>query len=120
MSNVNFLIYCSGHDRKGDGAWMIQNETAEISYITAFDLLKIIRLNSILFNMVSQFFGSIKNLIISDSCYSGNYINELSPIPLLSDKITILASCSNTELSFDTSNSGNFTNALIAKNNQQQ
>jgi hypothetical protein len=125
MSKTNLLVYYTGHGRKDDGAWMIQNNTTECSYLSPSMLLMRSKglIDSPFRLMMNLSFGSINNLIIiSDSCYSGNFIKNFvfNTLPGLREKITILTSCSNIELSFDTSNGGVFTNALIANNTQEK
>ena len=121
----NLLIYYSGHGRRDDGAWCIQNGSDDAKVLRPVDLLN--TGSDLRGSLLALLFGSYRDsifgesfleenthlFIISDSCFSGCWIEELNSHPSIYHKVSIFASCEYWETSMDTKEGGMFTLRLL-------
>jgi hypothetical protein len=139
----NLLVYYSGHGRESDGAWLIQNNKSESTFITptqlygkfVYERFEHIEVGNYIKSInpdvaesfIKRGLDSKRNLksnpfkskiVISDSCFSGNFISNHQRRKLsseLSGNLTVYTSCGFTTCD-DSPAGGLYTLALIAKN----
>ena len=67
-------------------------------------------------NLIGQLSKFSHLVIISDSCFSGQWVKSLTAAPSLRRKVTVIASSWLLNPSYDTEDGGTFTNAFIRTN----